>query len=68
MEELQETDWALVKRINCRLKNEDQQLRKTRGYRAYLDLGDFYIRDFRRNWVVATHVDPEELAKELGIL
>jgi hypothetical protein len=30
------------------------------------DMGDYYIVDQRRNWIVTKHVDPEELGRELG--
>jgi hypothetical protein len=30
------------------------------------DMGDCYIVDQRRNWIVTKHVDPEELGRELG--
>jgi hypothetical protein len=32
------------------------------------DMGDYYIVDQRRNWIVNKHVDPEELGARLGVL
>ncbi len=31
-------------------------------------LGEWYIVNFNRNTIVAGHVDPEELGRELGVL
>lgn len=59
---------ALMKRINRRLRANDEMLRTTRGERARLDLGDYYVHDFRRNLALDTHVDPERLGRELGVL
>jgi hypothetical protein len=59
---------ALLQRINRRLAPELQGVKKLRGERARVELGDFYIIDFNRNFVLAAHVDPEELGRELGVL
>lgn len=59
---------TLVKRINRTLAVETQILRKTRGQRARLDLGDYYIHDRSRNLALDTYVDPESLGRELGVL
>jgi hypothetical protein len=58
---------AIVQRINRKLKADDEALKKTRGTRAYLDLGDWYVLNVNRNWISAHHVDPEELGRELGV-
>jgi hypothetical protein len=34
----------------------------------FSDLGHYYILDFKHNWIVKRHVDPEELARDLGVL
>ena len=62
------TERALIQRINRKLWHDDQVLRKTRGTRAQLDLGWFYVLDWRRNFVVEHDVDPESLGRELGVL
>ena len=59
---------AIVKRINRALASEDEKLRKSRGGWTAANFGDFYVHDWRRNIVTATHVDPEDLARELGVL
>jgi len=57
---------ALIRRINRRLSPEYRQLRKTRG--ESLDLSDYWIHELSGNYVVDTHVDPEELGRDLGCL
>jgi len=59
---------ALVQRINRRLKDDEQILKKSRGARARLDLGEWYVLNWNRNLIVDKRVDPEELARELGVL
>ena len=59
---------ALLARINRRLAQEDGKLKKVRGERARLDLGDYYVVDVNRNRIVATRVDPETFAREIGAL
>ena len=59
---------ALLKRINRTLNHSGERLAITRGDRWRGELGDYYVIDFNRNTIVAQHVDPEELARELGVL
>ena len=59
---------ALVQRINRVLRKEGEQLRKSRGLRFWSDLGDYYIVDLYRNFIVAGHVDLESLGRELRVL
>jgi hypothetical protein len=59
---------ALMARINRRLARDERQLYAARNVRTQLDLGSFYIIDTRRNLIVDRGVDPEELARELGVL
>jgi hypothetical protein len=58
---------SLVKRINRKLEAEGEQLRALRHERDWSNLGDHYIVN-DRNAVVAAHVDPEALGRELGVL
>lgn len=58
---------ALIQRINRKLRPNCERLRKTRGQNDWLNLGDYYIVD-SRNVVVKSHVDPEEIGRELGVL
>ncbi len=62
------TTSTLIKRINRRLRQDGESLHVTRGGRSWSDLGNYYVRNFERNFIVAQHVDPEELGRELGVL
>ena len=57
---------AIVARINRRLRPGGMLLRRTRGWRARLDLGDYYVHDFMRNLALDTHVDPEDYLRDLA--
>lgn len=62
---------ALIARINRALKREDDlaQLKTCReDSRAYSTCGRYYIVDHSRNTITATHVDLENLGRELGVL
>jgi len=65
---------ALQQRINRKLRVEDEVLRKSRpvydqGRPIYnSDLGEFYVVDVNRNFVVAGDVDLQQLGRELGAL
>lgn len=58
---------ALEARIRRRLRREGERLCKTRGQRALLDLGEYYVVDYN-NIIVAWHCDLERLGRELGCL
>ena len=59
---------AIVQRINRALEPNDQVLRKVRGARAEQELGEYYVLNFSRNYIVEKDVDPEMLARSLGVL
>ena len=63
---------ALVQRINRALAKDEWEpppiLKKTRGARALVDLGEFYVIDQRRNLIVEKDVDLERYGRELGAL
>ncbi len=59
---------ALIQRINRALAKEEEVLKTTRGERWFGDLGRHYVMNFNRNFVVAAHVDPEQLGRELKVL
>ncbi len=59
---------ALTARINRKLAKEGQQLKKTRGGRAMLDLGQYHIVDLNRNFIAHSHCDPETVGRELEVL
>jgi hypothetical protein len=58
---------AVVLRINRKLVGDDQILRSPRGH-AERSFGDFYIVDVRRGLLLNANVQPEKLARELGVL
>jgi len=59
---------ALIQRINRKLRPDDEILKVARGARAEQDCGRYYIVDFRKNIMMTKDVDPEALARELGVL
>ena len=58
--------WAVIQRINRKL--DGQVLKTTRGGRAKLELGDHYVLDLRKTFIVLKNVDPEAYAREIGVL
>jgi hypothetical protein len=59
---------ALLARVNRALAKQDQQLHRSRTPRAEMDLGEYYVRDTSMNIIVDKFVDPEDLAREFGVL
>lgn len=59
---------ALFARINRHLKKDGEWLRASRGERALQDLGEYYVIDISRNFVLHKDVDLEDLGRELGVL
>lgn len=59
---------AVIQRINRTLKKDGGQIKAARSERARQSLGDFYVVDTQLNAITAHDVDPEELARELGLL
>jgi hypothetical protein len=59
---------ALVRRINRELTKRDERLKKSRGMRALIDLGEYWIHDIGRNFVAGKDIDPERLGRELEVL
>jgi len=64
------SEGALLRRINRRLQRTVFQrvLKLREDSRAYFDLGRFYVIDCSSRFLVDSHVDLEELARELGVL
>jgi hypothetical protein len=59
---------SVIQRINRRLKPDLEMLKITRGWRLRQEVGDYYVIDFRRNWITHKHVDPEQMGRDLGVL
>jgi hypothetical protein len=55
-------------RINRKLRPDDETLKVTRGWQAKQALGEFYILDHRRDIPTGWNVDPEDYAREIGVL
>lgn len=58
---------AVIARINRALAHREEMLHTSRSARCRAELGDHYVRDWRANSIVDTHVDPEALARDLGV-
>ena len=67
---------ALLARINRKLRHNGRHgewLYKARGYGPHKDiyphdLGGYYKVDLDSNFVVQSHIDPEEYGREIGAL
>jgi len=65
---------ALIARINRRLKStggpgaDYEMLKAVRGARAQMDLGEYYLVNLSSRFATETHVDPEALGREMGVL
>jgi len=59
---------ALIKRINRRLNRQRRELKITRGQTARRELGSYWVLDLDQKLVIATHVDPERMGRELRVL
>jgi len=57
-----------MRRLNRKLAREGEMLKQARGKGALQDLGEYYAIDVNLNYLVAKDVDPEEWARELGVL
>jgi hypothetical protein len=58
---------AILQRINRVLSKEGEMLKKSRP--AYqTEIGDFYLIDLERNFVIKKDVDIEALARKKGVL
>jgi hypothetical protein len=62
------TERALIKRINRRLARDGEKVRKNSNPRHLMDLGWYYVVDVWNNWFVASHVNLEQLGREVGAL
>lgn len=59
---------ALIKRINRKLNKRNECLRVLRGDQVLNELGQYFITDIGASSVVAQHVDPVEIGRDLGVL
>jgi len=59
---------AGVARINRKLKPDLEALKISRSERMRLDVGRYFIIDYRLNAIQRHNVDPKALGRELGVL
>jgi hypothetical protein len=59
---------AVIQRINRALLKQGEVLRASRGWRAQMDVGHYFLVDIDKNFIVRKDVDLERMAKELGVL
>lgn len=60
---------ALIRRIGRKLRRDFKSFHKTpASSRWYGDLVAFYMVEDCTNSICGTHMDPEQLARELGVL
>ena len=53
---------GLIQRLNRKLKNDDLIVKKSRkGSVAQIELGDYYIVDLNRNFIVGKNLDSMDL-------
>ena len=65
------TEWALIHRLNRKLWPEDRLVKKTRGARSLLNLGPYYVLDWRRNLILQYRLtlgNLEAMGHEEGVL
>lgn len=58
---------AVLQRVNRKLKNANEIVKKARG-RLEQEVGKYYRLDLHRNVVVEKNVNLEKLGRELGVL
>jgi hypothetical protein len=59
---------AVVARINRKPKPDLEALKISRSERMRLDVGRYFIIDYRLNAIQRHNVDPKALGRELGVL
>jgi hypothetical protein len=62
------SEHALLLRLNRAMAEDGYRVRKARGRRAELSVGQFYVINTTYNVMAGKDVDLEELAKEWGVL
>jgi hypothetical protein len=59
---------ALLQRLNRVLLKDGEQIKRTRGVRAQLDLGDYFVLDINGNYIAEKDVDLEEFGRKYKVL
>ncbi len=59
---------AIIQRINRKLKPDLEAVKVARSERMRLDVGQFYVIDYRMNAIIHHDVDLEQWGRDLGVL
>lgn len=61
---------AIIARVNRKLAQDGEKLRTARSQaeRTEVHMGHYYVIDIDRNAVLRGNIDPEALARELGVM
>ena len=63
------TKSALLRRVNRKLAHDQEKVIVSRiDSDAYREFGRYYLQDTHANRVIGSHLDLEELARDLGVL
>ena len=71
MEKIPVSKPALIRRINRKLASEGRmghKLKKIRGQAGRSSLGEYYIVDIDKNYILETFVNLEDCGRKLGTL
>ena len=58
----------LKRRINRKLAKDMEALRTSRNWQMEMEAGRYYVVDFSHGGVIQSHVDLEDLGREIGVL
>lgn len=61
------TEKALYQRINRKLRQRDEVLKRSR-VSTEVDLGKYFVVDLHRNAVTNHHIDIEDFGKQIGVM
>jgi hypothetical protein len=59
---------SVIQRINRKLAADNEVLRVAKGERVRLQVGHYFVLDLEIGGILHQDVDPEALARELGVL
>ena len=69
LEKLKVSERALLARINRKIHDDDLMLRRCPSTRRdYLNMGDYYLVNWRINGLAGHHIDLEDYGREVGVL
>jgi hypothetical protein len=65
---LKVSEHAVAARVNRALRKQGEALKRPRSGRGFQELGQYYIVDTDSNFIVSTHVDIVDLAREMNVM